>query len=130
MGRPTAQALDARAERRALIALVAMFALLLQALWPAAAMAAPTLGAGAQICDGLGLKAAPADAPVDQPAHEAGCQHCICPMATSLPPLVGSASAPVRFAAEAPAQTLRFAPVPPARAPPRPPGQGPPTSNA
>ena len=47
MGRPTAQALDARAERRALIALVAMFALLLQALWPAAAMAAPTLGAGA-----------------------------------------------------------------------------------
>jgi hypothetical protein len=132
--RPSAnRAFDARGERRALIALFAAFALILQALAPAAAMAAPGPGgAGVEICTGHGLSGAPAEkAPAKDAAAGHACQHCVCPALATAAEAHVPVSAPVRFFAQAARGALDPAVTPPpARAPPRPPGQGPPTSNA
>ena len=119
-------ALERDAERRAMIALVAVFALLVQALVPALASAAPLAGERLLICTPHGLQEAPAGDIQPEPA----CQHCVCPaMASSSAPTPNVAS--VRYAGE------RISPIaprrvrlPPARAPPRPPGQGPPIQTA
>jgi hypothetical protein len=115
------------AERRAVVALVAVFALLVQALVPALAAASPLQASAQVICTGHGLKTVPPGdtAPMKQSPGGA-CDHCVCiPLA--------AAPAPVSFAIRSPSYALAVTPEaiwsdlpPPARAPPRPPGQGPP----
>jgi hypothetical protein len=111
-----------------MIALAAVFALLVQALAPAFAVAAPGFGGGV-ICTSMGAQPAPDDGGGAPPADHA-CKHCVCPSPTNDPPRV---AAMVRVAyVEAPAPFVETARgrVPQARAPPRPPGQGPPPPNA
>ena len=119
-----------RAERRGMIALCAVFALMVQILAPGFASAAPRLPDGSMlICaDGPGKSAVGLPGPAGVDDHP--CDHCICP-----PPLftatVATTVEPVAYGqqAAAPAPPPRFR-TPPARAPPRPPGQGPPASDA
>jgi hypothetical protein len=114
-----------------MIALIAVFALLVQALIPALANAAPAAGGQQVICTGHGLQtiaighAAPAKG---TPAH--ACEHCVCPPLAAAPPILGFAVATVSFARDARPAAISTRRPAPARAPPRPPGQGPPTSDA
>lgn len=117
-----------RGERRAMIAIVAIFALLVQAMLPSFATAAPRQAADMPICTEKGLQTAPTDPGLPSTDHV--CKHCVCPVPAadsapviSLPP---AACAVQLVAAQPPADVG----VPPARAPPRPPGQGPPLPNA
>lgn len=118
-----------RTERRAMIALVAVFALLVQALVPAFAMAAPAAAGEMLICTQMGLQTAPGDTGAP-PAANHGCKHCLCPAPVSDPPPVVSVQRIAYAVAEAPIAPRAHRLIPPARAPPRPPGQGPPTSDA
>lgn len=121
--------MGARAERRAVIALLAVFALLVQALIPSIAGAAPAPLAQGVICTSAGMETAPADGSL--PGHVGRCDHCVCPAAGAAPPppAVDAALPRVTYVAAA-APLPRAKPPPPARAPPRPPGQGPPPPNA
>lgn len=118
-------------ERRTLAVLVAVFALMVQALVPAAAMAAaPNASAAMVICTGAGVATVSDPGQPSRPKGFAGmpCQDCLAAAlaVTLLPDL---AIQPVIYAAarieRAPAERLI---EPRARAPPRPPGQGPPTA--
>lgn len=128
VGLPTNQAMTVRAERRAMVALVAVFVLLVQALIPALASAAPS-GAGEMlICTQMGLQAAPDDgAPA---AADHACKHCLCPAPVSDPPPVVSVRRVDYAVTQAPVTPRSHRIAPRARAPPRPPGQGPPASDA
>lgn len=131
VGKSSPQPMSARAERRAMIALAAAFALLVQALFPAMAMAAAHGPTGEQvICTDTGLQSlAIGGAPANPgPAH--GCDHCVCPPVAVAPPQMTLATAFVAYAEAARPEAARPDLPPPARAPPRPPGQGPPTANA
>jgi len=119
------------AERRALIALIAVFALMVQAMIPAIANAAPARRGEQVICTDHGLQtvslddAAPAKG--QAPAH---CEHCVCPPVGTQPPAMIEPAVFIAYAREARPQAASMGLPPPARAPPRPPGQGPPTSDA
>lgn len=126
VGQPTK---PARAERRAMIAVVAVFALLVQALMPAFAAAGPMPDGATLICTDMGLQTAPTDGSAP-PAPDHACKHCLCPAAASEPPKTASVVRIAYAVAQAPAVDHRRALPPPARAPPRPPGQGPPASDA
>jgi hypothetical protein len=121
--------MDGRAERRAMIALMAVFALLAQALFPALAAAAPTSPSGPiAICTSHGLETVdpgPVQGAVEQP-----CQHCVCPAAVTLPPPAVLALGSAFGFSPPPLFTAHPGPPPSARGPPRPPGQGPPLSDA
>jgi hypothetical protein len=124
--------MNARAERRAMIALAAVFALLVQALIPSLASAAPGPRGEAQvICTGHGLstiqygKTAPAKGIVAGP-----CDHCVCPPVALAPPASAEPAVAVAYAEIAAPEAAAADLPPPARAPPRPPGQGPPRSDA
>jgi hypothetical protein len=123
--------MSARAERRAMIALLAVFALLVQALIPGMAAAAPTADPAMVICTEAGPKPAPVgDSAPGRPPADHACQHCLCPaLATAAPPTFEAQ--PVAYVT-AEAARAPDAPPPPrrARAPPRPPGQGPPRTDA
>jgi hypothetical protein len=117
---------------RPIAAAFAVFALLIQALLPSAAMAAAQAsGAPLVICTIAGPKPVGADAaPQAPPKGFAGmpCQDCLAASVAALaPPLLSFEPAPAAIAAvehhPGPA-----AQPPPARAPPRPFGQGPPTA--
>jgi hypothetical protein len=118
-------------ERRTLAVLVAVFALMVQALVPAAAMAgAPNASAAIVICTGAGVTTVSDQAPASKPKGFAGmpCQDCLAAsLAVTLLPAL--AIQRVIYAAarieQAPAERLI---EPRARALPRPPGQGPPTA--
>lgn len=125
MAQPTRQQ---RTERRAMIALVALFALLVQALAPAFAVAGPMPDGAGVICTDMGVQTAPNDpAP---PAVDHACKHCVCPAPADLPPAVATVTRVAYVVAEAPRTAATRTLPPPARGPPRPPGQGPPASNA
>ncbi|MBX3482617.1 DUF2946 family protein [Phenylobacterium sp.] len=132
MERPKTAQITPQAERRALIALVAVFALLVQALFPAVAAASPLSGPGMTICTGMGLSAdLPGGPQPATPAH--GCDHCLCPAPTALPPAIAGAPVEmVRYAETAPSLTPRAVTVSPGRglAAPPPPSRGPPAPNA
>jgi hypothetical protein len=119
-----------RAERRAMIALVALFALLVQMLAPSLAAAAPAPGEQV-ICTDHGLQTirtgdtGPAK---DAPGH--ACDHCVCPPVAATLAAVIQPVVFVAFAREARPEAVSTDLPPPARAPPRPPGQGPPLSHA
>jgi hypothetical protein len=110
-----------------MIALVAVFALFVQALIPAMASAAPGPEGATAICTQMGLQTAPGGDAL--PADHA-CKHCLCPAPVADPPPVATVQRIVYAAAHAPAAPMPRRSMPPTRAPPRPPGQGPPTSNA
>jgi hypothetical protein len=123
----------AKQDRRAIAALLAVFALLVQALIPAAAMAARSDPAGTTIiCTATGTQTLAADGkPATPHKRDFGgmpCQDCL---AAALA-IVAPAPAPSVQVAYAIAR-VEHAPARPilsprARAPPRPPGQGPPTA--
>jgi hypothetical protein len=123
---------SARAERRAMIALLAVFALLVQALVPAIANAAPARPGEPQvICTGHGLSTIHyGDAAPAKGALAGHCEHCVCPPAALSPPASAEPAVAVAYAVAARPETAAADLPPPARAPPRPPGQGPPVSNA
>ena len=112
-----------------MIALVAVFALLVQALVAAFAMGAPAAAGEMLICTQMGLQTAPGDTGAP-PAVDHACKHCLCPTPTSDPPPVVRVQRIAYAVAEAPIAPRSQRRIPPARAPPRPPGQGPPTSDA
>ena len=113
--------------------LVALVALIGQALLPAAALAAQGGGVSYQVlCTSDGAKTVAVDESGQPKKGFAGlpCQDCLA-AAAALTFTPGLTVAPAAYAA----QTVRHAaaadrPAPRARAPPRPPGQGPPNSNA
>lgn len=119
------------------IALLAMLALLVQALMPAAAMAHDAAGQAVVICTADGAKSVEVagdvigkKAPSPNSKGFAGlpCAQCVAvSLATTTPPDV--AVAPVLYSVRieaAPRAALTGVAM--ARAPPRPPGQGPPTA--
>ncbi|HEX3367499.1 DUF2946 family protein [Phenylobacterium sp.] len=117
-------------DRRAIIALFVMFALMVQALMPTMAMAAPADGRMI-LCTAGGTKTLSTDGKSGAPApnHGAPCHDCLAAslVATAPPPLL--AIQPVAYAlarVEHVTPADRIAPR--ARARPRPPGQGPPTA--
>jgi DUF2946 family protein len=121
-------------DRRALCALLAVFALMVQMLVPAAAMAAQPAPAGALvICTASGTQTIAPDGKPAAPAQHKGfggmpCQDCL---AAALAVVAAAPITVQRVAYEA--ARVDHAPIarpiaPRARAPPRPPGQGPPTS--
>jgi hypothetical protein len=118
-------------DRRALAVFVAVFALLVQALVPAAAMAARPSTSGAMvICTGTGVTTVTDRTTPTKPKGFAGmpCQDCLA-AALAVTQTPALAIFPVNYAAarvERPAVERLVKPR--ARAPPRPPGQGPPTS--
>ena len=116
------------------IALLAMLALLVQALVPAAAMAHDAAGQAVVICTTDGAKTVEVTGDVigkPKPMKGFGglpCAQCVAvALATTTPPDI--AVAPVLYSARieaAPRAALTGVAM--ARAPPRPPGQGPPTA--
>lgn len=115
------------------IALLAMLALLVQALIPAAAMAHDAAGQSVMICTADGAKVEQVSGDVigkKDPKGFAGlpCAQCLAvALATTTAPDV--AVAPVLYGVHvAPAPVAALTGVALARAPPRPPGQGPPTA--
>lgn len=129
--RPMARATQLKHERTAIVALFAVFALLVQGLMPAAAMAGPRLVPGDLICDGGRVHAADPGHPASRKALGGmPCQDCLAAaMAAVAPPT--PPVAPVAYAtARVEHVAAVAAPAPRARAPPRPPGQGPPSTIA
>lgn len=120
--------LTPRAERRAIVALFAIFALLVQALLPMAAAASPLI-AGNMICSSHGVQQAPADSAPGKSAPMRGCEHCACPVAfAAAPPAGADIARPVRFPAPAPQPVLAQGQAPGrGLAAPPPPSQGPPS---
>jgi hypothetical protein len=121
-------------DRRALAALLAVFALMVQALIPGAAMAGRLDPAGTTIiCTATGTEAL---APDGRPAspHKPGfggmpCQDCLAAAMAIVAPAPAPTIQPVAYAvARVEHAPVRSALAPRARAPPRPPGQGPPTA--
>ncbi len=112
-----------------MIALVAVFTLLVQTLMPAFAAAGPMPDGGGVICTTMGLQTAPSDSA--PPAADHSCKHCVCPApaAEAPPPPPRPPGAPC-VEGHAPIAPTPRGLVPQARAPPRPPGQGPPLPNA
>jgi hypothetical protein len=127
---PAIRPMSARAERRAMLALVTVFALLVQALIPTLASATPLASDGVMICTEHGLQAATDGLAPDAPPAGHTCQHCVCPALITPPSPIATMQAvayvvAVRSVADTP-RGVR----PLARAPPRPPGQGPPPTQA
>ena len=123
--------MTARAERRAIAGLFAIFALLIQAFAPMAAFAGPQ-GAGGVLCVAHGVQTGPTDhAPAKgTPAH--GCEHGCCPASvTASPPDAVPLAEAVAYVAAAPSLEPRteLAPGRGLAAPP-PPSQGPPRFSA
>jgi hypothetical protein len=121
----------AKYDRRAIAALLAVFALLVQALIPSAAMATQANDGGV-ICTATGTHAPggltrPSDA--GKTFGGMPCQDCL---AAAMAMVVASpviAAQPVAYeVARIEHASTTALPAPRARAPPRPPGQGPPTA--
>ena len=120
--------MSASTERRAIIALFAIFALLVQSLIPSIALAASNGRDAGYICAAGGHGGEGGD-PAPQHHGGGGCDHCVCPVAVGTPPTVADlALNAVRyeqaadhggFGAEfrAPGRGLA-APPPPSRGPP------------
>ena len=114
-----------------MIALVAVFALMVQALIPAMANAAPARSGEQVICTGHGLQTVSLDGKAPAKGQAAAhCEHCVCPPVAAQPPAVIEPAVFIAYARQARTQSAAVGLPPPARAPPRPPGQGPPTSDA
>lgn len=117
-------------DRRALCALFAVFALMVQGLIPAAAMARTTASGGQIICTATGTETVATPGKPAPPKGFAGmpCQDCLAAAMAFVvtPELAVRPVAYVVARVEHVTATPRLEPR--ARAPPRPPGQGPPTA--
>ena len=123
--------MSARAERRAIVALMAAFALLLQVFIPAAALANSNVAGAEVVCTGHGaVSPGKPGTPVGHHHEAGGCDHCVCPAAAGPPPAaIGAAAGVVVAYAEAVEQAgLGADDCVPGRglAAPPPPSQGPP----
>jgi hypothetical protein len=124
----------AKHERRAICALFAVFALMVQVLMPTAAMAArPDPAATMVICTAKGTEVVTPDgkpaAPHKQAFDGMPCQDCLAAAMAVAPPAPAPDLQRVAYAvARVEHATVRAVLAPRARAPPRPPGQGPPTA--
>ncbi|THD60444.1 DUF2946 family protein [Phenylobacterium sp.] len=126
---------NAKHDRRALAALLAVFALLVQALIPAAAAAAPGAAGALTLCTATGTTIVSAAGPESHPgpAHKGfgglPCQDCLSAAmaAIAAAPALGVRPVAYETARVEHISTAGFI-APRARAPPRPPGQGPPAS--
>jgi len=121
-------------DRRAICALFAVFALMVQALMPTMAMAArPDLAEASIICTGTGLHTLAPDGKL-APAHKQTfggmpCQDCLAAAMAAVAPAPAPSVQRVAYAiARVEHAPVRAVFAPRARAPPRPPGQGPPTA--
>jgi hypothetical protein len=122
-------------DRKALAALIGVFALMLQALVPAAAMAARSGPDGAVvICTAEGTQTVSADGrSAGAPASHKRfggmpCQDCLAAAMAALAP-APAVIEPVAYQTARADLTTSARPLAPrARAPPRPPGQGPPAA--
>ena len=120
--------MSGRAERRAIAALVAVFALLVQALIPSLAAASAPLQDHGVICatpgaGGHGGTEAPGQ-------HQGGgCDHCVCPSVAGPPNAVTEVATPVLYAYAADLCASRPQGLAPGRglAAPPPPSRGPPS---
>ena len=125
-----AQPADPKRERRAIVALFAVFALLVQALIPAAALASPRLVPGDLICDAGRVHSA--SDPATPASHKAlggmPCQDCLAAALAAIAPPTLELRPIVYAIARVEHVAAASTPAPRARAPPRPPGQGPPTA--
>lgn len=110
-----------------MIALVAVFALLVQALIPSLAGASPLPPDLAAICTSHGLQTPTGDGPPGPGGH---CDNCLCPPVAALSPapIAGRMARIVMVRSDPPPS--RDGLPPRARGPPRPYGQGPPSPNA
>ena len=118
------------AERRAIVALLTAFALLVQALIPSLSSAAPVFGSEVGVCTGLGLSAAPTGSDPDHTMPGHTCQHCICTAINAALPAFGCVFVVAYFPARSLVTATPHGVRPLARAPPRPLGQGPPLFSA
>jgi len=118
-------------DRRAVALFMAVFALLVQALVPAAAMAAtPNTPDAMVICTGTGVTTVADRTTPSKPKGFAGmpCQDCLA-AALAVTQTPALAIVPVIYAtARIDRPAVERLVEPRARAPPRPPGQGPPTA--
>jgi hypothetical protein len=124
--------MTARAERRAIAALLAVFALLVQVLTPVAALANSNVAGGEVICTAAGAvhgAGSSAGHPAPAGRHDgAGCDHCVCPVAAASPPGASADPRPVRYALGAAPVRATHEGLAPGRglAAPPPPSRGPP----
>ncbi len=115
--------------RRGFLALVAVLAMLVQAVSAPAAMAAPESGQAISVCTAHGLQTLIVNRDHNQPApaHCPHCDQCMAPALAALPNVV-RVTEPVRYAAYLAVEPLAVALSPyAARAPPRPPSRAPPS---
>jgi hypothetical protein len=130
MGRGKTAVMDARSERRAILALAVLFALLVQTLIPSLAHAAPGARDTGVICSATGLHGGAAGgAPAGNHMAGGGCDHCVCPVVAATPQSAAAmGDDAVRYAVRveraglggetcAPGRGLA-APPPPSRGPP------------
>lgn len=122
-----------RATRRAMIALVALLAVLVQLLVPSTAMAARRgPGAGTVICTAVGLQTVSIEdtsAPAQTSSHFDECKHCVCATPPLMAPEPSGVSVPFRYTThvlrlayledQAERERVLAAPPPPSRGPPR-----------
>lgn len=117
---------------RRLPVLLALFALLVQALLPAAAAAAQAgRGEQIQICTDQGMQTITVDAEGQPAKGFAGmpCQDCLAVSVVAVAPPQVDVQPVAYVVAPVTHEIATAAPQPRARAPPRPPGQGPPHLN-
>jgi hypothetical protein len=117
-------------DRRAIIALFVMFALMVQALIPTMAMAAQPDGSMV-LCTAGGTQTISVDGKSGPAAPHRGapCRDCLAATLAAAAPPPQLAIEPVAYAIARVAHSTPADRVTPrARAPPRPPGQGPPTA--
>jgi len=122
-------------DRKALAALLAVFALMLQGLIPAAAMAGASGAGGASIiCTQTGIGTLAADGKtLGAPSHHKRfgglpCQDCLAASMAALAPDPAPVEPVAYLTARADIAPAGRLLEPRARAPPRPPGQGPPAA--
>ena len=122
--------MSARAERRAIVALLAAFALLLQLFMPAATLANSKVASGDVICTGHGaVSPGNPGTPADHHHEAGGCDHCVCPIAAGPPPpALGAVAEAVAYSETVEQAGLGADDCVPGRglAAPPPPSQGPP----
>jgi len=123
--------MSARADRRAIAALFAIFALLIQAFVPMAALAGPQ-SAGGVLCVAHGVQSGPSDHAPEKGTPARACEHSCCPAAvTASPPDAVQLAQAVAYAGPAPSLEPRRGPTPGrGLAAPPPPSQGPPSLSA
>lgn len=128
MTRSRSPRMSARAERRAVVALLTAFALLVQAWIPSVATAGVASAADMVICTQQGEQTAPVGPAPDRAPASHACQHCLCsgPAVDTPPPAAVAVRVRYVVAMGSLRQEGNPAPPRPGLAAPPPPSRGPP----